>query len=57
MNREFVFLNWIFPGHPMEYGSAGITGTIPWDSGMATEKKSLQKRNSDKVKYMENTPP
>ena len=50
-------LNWIFPGHPMEYGSAGITGTIPWDSGMATEKKSLQKRNSDKVKYMGNTPP
>lgn len=57
MNREFVFWNWIFPGHPMEYGSAGITGTIPWDSGMATEKKSLQKRNSDKVKYMGNTPP
>lgn len=36
-------LNWIFPGHPMEYGSAGITGTIPWDSGMATEKSPYRK--------------
>lgn len=49
-------LNWIFPGHPMEYGSAGITGTIPWDSGMATEKVLTEKEFRQSKIYGKYTP-